>query len=149
MEASVGHTVVVDDTAVGYVEGGHRSGEVFAEIFAQGKIECGVAGEILAGIRPAWNTLLSVVESRAVVDVRGDVGARWEVDVAANVERIALVVIERAKIRLDVSDRVGTADVGVVEASGDYAASFCDLVGVGEVNLGTVGDARRAQREFP
>ena len=93
--------------------------------------------QILAGI---WRARESVAESGAVVNVGGGIGAPREADVAAYVERVALVVIER-------SESGREREVG--EAAGDGAAALGDLVGVGEVNLGTAGDAGRAQREFP
>ena len=149
MESSIGHAVVVNHAAIGYVESGHGSREVLREIFAHGEIESRVTGQILAGVGPAGNALLSVVESGAVVNVSGNIGAPRKVDVAAHVERVALVVVERAEIRLDIGDWVGRAHISVVEASSDHAAGFGNLVRVSEVNLGTVRDARRAQRKFP
>ena len=93
--------------------------------------------QIVARIRLAGET---VAESGAVVNVGGGVGAPWEADVAADVERVALVMIERAE-----SGR----GCHVVEATGDDAATLGDLVGVGEVKLDTMGNTRRAQRELP
>ena len=52
-------------------------------------------------------------------------------------------MVERGEFE---TDRRG-ADGG--EATGDVAAAFGDLVGVGEVSLSEVPEARRAQGEFP
>jgi len=108
-----------------------------------------VAGEILAGVRPAGDALLSVVESGAVVNVGGGVGTPGEDDVAAQVERVALVMVERAKVGFDVGDRIGRADVGIVQSPGDDATGLGDLIGVSEMKLAAAGDAGRAQRQFP
>ena len=95
MESAEGYAVVEFDAAVGYVERVDRGGEAFAEIFAQGQIECGVLREIVAGIGLAGKC---VGEAGAVVDVGGGVGAPGESDIAADVEGVALVVIERARV---------------------------------------------------
>ena len=47
MESSIGHAVVVNHAAIGYVESGHGSREVLREIFAHGEIESRVTGQIL------------------------------------------------------------------------------------------------------
>ncbi len=65
-----------------------------------------MAGEIGPGVGPAGNTLCSVAEAGAVVDVGGGIGAPGEGDDAADVEGVALVVIERAKLGSDAGDRV-------------------------------------------
>ena len=68
-------------------------------------------------------------------------------DVTAEVECVALVVVEGAVA----GDRGGIADVGgeVGEAAGDGASGGRDLVGVGQVNLGAMGEARGTQRDLP
>ncbi len=137
VESSEGNAVIEFDTAVGYVHGVQRSGKALAEIFADGKIEGGVLRQIGAGIRLAWE---SVAEAGAVVDVGGGVGAPRERDVAAHVEGVALVVIERRQAG-------GQGEIG--ETAGDGSAAFGNLVGVGEVELAAMGDAGRAESEFP
>ena len=113
---------------------------MLAEIFTQREIEGGVAGEIGAQVGPAGSALQSVAEAGAVVDVGGGECAPRESDVAADVEGVALVVIERSERR-----RGGD----VVEAAGDDGVALGDLVGVGQVQLDAVGDAGRAQGELP
>ena len=68
-------------------------------------------------------------------------------DVAAEVEGVALVVVESAVA----GDRRGIADVGgeVGEAAGDGASGGGGLVRIGEMNLGAVGEARRTEGDFP
>ncbi len=50
--------------------------------------------------------MCSVAEAGAVVDVGGGIGTPGEGDDAADVEGVALVVIERAKLGSDAGDRV-------------------------------------------
>ena len=135
MISAEGETVVVDHAAVGHVEGGYGSGEAFAEILAQGEIESGVAGEIVALVRPAGNAGFSIGEAGAVVNVGRSIGAPRESDVAAHIEGVALIVVEWAESG---SER----EIG--EAAGDGTAALGDLVGVGKMNLGAVGKAGRA-----
>src|SRR5450432_1312001 len=70
-----------------------------------------------------------------------------EGDVSADVESVALVVVEGTVA----GDRGGVADVGgeVSEAAGDGASGGGDLVRIGEVDLGAVGEARGTESHFP
>ncbi len=96
VEAAEGEAIVVLDAAIGNIQRGEGSGEALAEIFAERKIEGGVLRQIVAGIGLAGER---VAEPRAVVNVGGSVGAPGESDVAADVERVALVVVERTTVR--------------------------------------------------
>ena len=62
------------------------------------------------------------------------------VTIAAHVQGVALVVIERAE------DGRGCH---IVDTAGDDAVALGDLVGVGKVKPDTMGDERRAQGELP
>src|SRR5208283_3445893 len=109
--------------------------------FAEREIEGGVLRQIGTWVRISRK---SVGEAGAVVNVGGGVGAPGEADVSTEVERVALVMIERTEVN------AWRADGGEIRQSpGDDAAAIGDLVGVGEVNLSAMGKAGRAQREFP
>jgi len=133
-------TVVVENALVSDIESRDRCGEVLPKILAEGDIEGGVAGEIVALVGLAGDAGLSVAEAGAVVDVGRGIGAPRKTDVSAHVERVALVVVERTESGRE-------REIG--EATGDGAASLGDLVRVCEVNLEAVREAGRAQREFP
>src|SRR5208283_917807 len=121
------------------------SGEAFAEIFAEGEIKRGVTGQISTLVRPTGEPVFSICKTRAVIDVCRGIGPPGQRDVAAHVERVALVMVERAK-----SSNTCIADgAGTLQTSRNDAAAFRDLVGVGEVHLPATRDSRRAQREFP
>jgi hypothetical protein len=132
--------VVVEDALVGDIEGGDRGSEAFPKILAEGEIEGGVAGEIVALVGLAWHAGLSVVEAGTIVDVRRGIGAPGKANVSAHVQRVPLVMVERAESGRE-------REIG--ETSCDGPAPLGDLVGVGEVNLDAVREAGRAQGEFP
>ena len=92
-----------------------------------------MAGQIVALVRPAGNAVFSVAEAGAVIDVGGSVGVPGQRDIAADVERVALVVVERAESGEE-------RDIG--QSAGDGAAAFGDLIGIGEVKLRRDGRMR-------
>ena len=110
---------------------------MLSEIFAERQIDGGVLRQIVSEIRRAGE---SIAEARAVVNIGGGIGAPRQRDVAAHIERVALVMIERSEF--------GRRRV-IGKAAGNGATALGDLVGVGEVDLSAVGKARRAQCEFP
>ena len=140
VKSAEGEAVVVEDVLVGNVESSDRGSEAFPEILAEGEIERGVAGEVVALIRLVRDASFSVVEAGAVVDIGGGKGAPGKADVSAYVERVALVMIERTESGRE-------REIG--EATCDRAAALGDLVGVGEVKLNPARETGRAQREFP
>ena len=92
VESAEGDAVIEFNAAVGNVDGIQRSRKALAEIFAQREIESCVLRQIVAGVRLAGKR---VTEAGTIVDVRGGVGVPGKSDVAAEVEGVALVVIER------------------------------------------------------
>ena len=104
------------------------------------KIEGGVAGEIVALIGLVGDASFAVGEAGAVVHVSRGTGALGKADVAVYVQRVPLVMVERTE-----SGR----EREISEATGDGAAALGDLIGIGEVELDAVREARRTQREFP
>ena len=94
VEASEGERVVEQGAAVGDVGGSDGGGDAFGDGFAEGEVEGGVVWQILVGVGRGWIGR-AVVEARAEVDVGGGVGVRGERGVEADVEGVALVVVER------------------------------------------------------
>ena len=134
VESSKGDAVVEFDTAIGDVKSIHGGREALTKIFAQRQIERCMAGEIAAGIGLARE---SISEAGAVVDVGGGIRAPRERDIGADVERVALVVIERAEARAWIAEIRGE----IRQSPGDRAATVRDLVRVGKMKLGAMGDA--------
>ncbi len=108
------------------------------------KVVCG--GEVGVGVGRG-GVGVAVGEAGAVVDVGGGEGAPGEGGVEADVEGVALVVVDGRVVEAGVA--LGRGDGRADEAAGDVAALFGDLVGVGEVGLAEVPEARRAEAEFP
>ena len=92
METAEGLAVVEIHPAIGHIQGVQRCGESLVEILAEGKIEGGVLRQVVPRIRRVRKC---VAEAGAVVNVRGDKRSPRKIDFAAEVESIALVVIER------------------------------------------------------
>src|SRR4029077_6374847 len=59
--------------------------------------------------------------------------------VSADIERVALIVIERPKVQ----------DGEVREAPSDCAPGLCRLIRVRKMNSRAIGNSRRAQRDLP
>jgi hypothetical protein len=94
VETSEGLAVVEVHAAVGYVQGIQRCGDALAEVLANRNVERGVLRQMVAGIGLVNEC---VTEAGAIIDVGGCVGAPGKGDVAANVQSVALVVIEGKK----------------------------------------------------
>src|SRR5258708_761732 len=135
VEATKGLDIIEFDAAVGDVQCVQRCGSSLAEILAQREIEGGVSGEVAAGIRTAW---VGVAEAGAVVNVGRCVGTPRQRDVGADVERVALIVVELAESRARIAEISGA----VGQTSGDGTATVGNLVRIGEMKLGATGDAR-------
>src|SRR5277367_3298229 len=134
VESAEGKTVVVEDALIRDVEGGDRSCEAFAEVFAKRKIEGSVTRKIVSLVGLARHTGFSIAEARAIVNVGRSIGTPGKCDIGAYVERVALIMVERSKAGCG-------REVG--KATGDGTAALRDLIGVGEVNLGAVREAGR------
>ena len=93
--------------------------------------------KIVSGIRLAGK---SVGETGAVVDVGRGVGAPRQRD-----DRRRRSACCAGRDRAD--PKVEKRKIG--QAAVDESAGPRDLVGIGEMKLGAMGDAGRAQREFP
>src|SRR5580658_6619624 len=96
-----------------------------------------MARQIVSRVRLAGK---AISEAGAIVDIRRGVSAPRERDVAAYVESVALVVIERRKFRKH-------GEVG--QAARDRATAFCDLVRISEMDASMTCNQRRAQSKFP
>src|SRR6267143_5993992 len=82
-----------------------------------------------------------VEESRAVAQVPGRERAPRQSGVKADAERISLVVVEEKK------PLVRRCEIG--EATRDRSSTFHELMGIGQINLEAIRDARRARGQFP
>ena len=139
VSAAEGEAVVKKHAAIGDIDGLDVNGEALAEILAKREIECGVRLEMVAGIGRSW---IAVGETGSVVDIGGGVGLPRKTVLTADVQSVALVVVEEAQAR---RRRGARSD----EAASDAAEAESQLVGVSEIELGTVAETRRAKREFP
>src|ERR1700686_2845933 len=87
----------------------------------------------------------SVGEAAAVVNVGRGIWGPREREAGANVERVALIMVERAKPWARIAQIRGE----IRQAASDGAAGVCDLVRIGKMKLGAMGNARRTQCKFP
>ncbi len=146
MEAAEGEAVVEKDAVVGDVGCGDGGCEFFAEALADGEIDAGVRGQVGVGVGRG-GVGVAVGEAGAVVDVGGGGDAPGERGVEPYVEGVALIVIDRGVAGFDVA--LGRGDGDADEAAGDGSALLGDLVGVGEMGLSEVPEARGAEAELP
>ena len=91
MEAAERLAVVKIHPAIRDIQNMQRCGESVAEILADGEIEACVLRQMIAWVGGARK---GVAEAGAIVNVRGGKRSPWKCDLAADVESIALVVIE-------------------------------------------------------
>ena len=111
VSAPKGKTVVEQDAAVGDVHRLNVYREPFAETLAQRKIKRGVRLEMVAGDHG-----VAVGEAGCVIDVGRSVGMEWEIVARAEMQGVALVVIE--KVEAVTESEVGEAAVDVAEGEG-------------------------------
>ncbi len=85
---------------------------------------------------------IAVREARAVINVRRSICAPWQCVLAAQMQRIALVMIEQKKAR-------GRRSAWTDQSADDAAEAKSELVGVSQIELRTVLDPRRAECQLP
>ena len=129
-------TIVEKNATVGDVDAVNIHGKAFAKTFAEREVEGCVSRQMCGSTRYG----ASVREARGVVHVRGSIGAPWKAVLSAEVQRVALVVVEELKA-------IAKREIG--EAAVDVAESKGELIRVGQVELAAIADARRAQGELP
>src|SRR5438034_1206466 len=83
---------------------------------------------------------VAVGEARGVVNIRCRVRMKRQFVPCAEVQSVALVVVEESKA---VTERK------VSEAAVDVGEGESELIRIGQIKLGTIADARRAQRKLP
>jgi len=91
VEPSEGLAVIEIHPAIGHIRGVQRCGEPVAEILAKRKIEGRVLRQMVSRIRRPRK---GIAETGAIVNIGGSSGFPWKNDFTAEVESIALVVIE-------------------------------------------------------
>src|SRR3984893_2938614 len=110
-------------------------GNPLAKVFADGEVERGMRLEMVA--RNRW---VPVREPRGVVNVSRCIASPGQRELSADVQRVSLIVVEKL-------EAIAEGEIG--ETAGDVAEPKGELIGVGQVQLSSIANARRAQREFP
>src|ERR1700730_16200334 len=128
-------TIVEQNAAVGHIDALDVDGVPFAEAFSNEEVERGVRLEMVAR-----NGGIPVGESRSVVDVRGSVDPPRQSVQSADMQRIALVVIEQL-------ESVTKGEVG--EAAVDVTETKSQLIRVGHVYLAAVANAWGTHGKLP
>ena len=104
-------TVVEENAAIGDVQGLNVYGEPLTETLSQREVKCGVRLEMIAGDQG-----VAVGEAGGVVDVGRSVGMEWEIVARAEVQGVALVVIE--ELEAVTKGKVGESAVDVAKGEG-------------------------------
>ena len=131
--AAESKTVVEQHAAIGDVETLNVHGKFLAKALADGEVERCVR------LKVAWRRA-PVGEAGGIGDVGRSEGMEWEIVMRAEVQGIALVVIEEFET---------VAEGEVCQAAVDVAEGEGELVRIGQVNLSAIADAGRTQRKFP
>src|SRR5882672_492033 len=84
---------------------------------------------------------VSVEKSRAIAQIPGRERAPRQRGAKADAKRMSLVVVEEEK------SLVRRSEIG--EATSDRSSAFHELMGIGQINLEAIRDARRARGQFP
>src|SRR5260370_33129946 len=85
---------------------------------------------------------IAVGKAGGVIDVRRSVSAPWQCVPAAEMKRIALVMIEQEKAW-------GRRSARTDQAANDAAEAKSELIGIGEIELRAVANPWRTQRQLP
>src|SRR2546427_5163693 len=131
--AAEGEAVVEQHATVGNVEGLEIDGKALPKFLAKRKIKSGVRREVLAGI---LRSLVLVGEAGCVGNVGRGIGMPRQGELAAKVQRVALIVVEQAAT---------AAEREISEAAVDAAAAERELIRISEINLAAAQQARRAE----
>src|ERR1700731_1779962 len=137
VKAAEGHAVVEFHATVGDVQSVERNRISLAEILTQRQIKSRVLRQIISRVRLAGKR---VAEAGAVIDVGRSIALPWQRHIASHIQRITLVVIEWRQTRRKRKIR---------QSAGNGSAAFRNLIGICQVDLSAMRDARRAQCEFP
>src|SRR6266404_3585165 len=109
MGAAEGKAVVEQDAAIGDIDALHVDGESLAELLPEREVEGGVR------LQMAWGRT-AVGKTRSVIDVRRGVGMEWQIVTRAEMQGVALVMIEKtetvtkgkvSEASIDISKREG------------------------------------------
>src|SRR5258707_661694 len=85
---------------------------------------------------------IAVGKAGGVINVRRSIRAPRQCVLAAEMKRIALVMVEQEKAR-------GRRGTRTDQAANDAAEPKSELIGIGEIDLRPVADPRGTQRQFP
>src|SRR6266849_1594285 len=135
MSAAEGKAVVEQDAAVGDVQCLNVDRELLTETLSQRKVKGGVRLQVAW-----WRTAAG--ESRGIVDVGRSVGVEWEIVPTAEVQRVALVVVE-----VEISRRRHGASTN--QTADDAATAKRQLIRIREIELGAIAEPWRAESQLP
>ena len=135
VRASKGKAVVERHPAIGDVQGLNVQREALAETLPEREVKGGMRLKMIAG-----DARVAVGKPGGVVNVGCRVRMKRQFVSCAEVQSVALVMIEQSE---------AVAEVEISQAAVDVAEGESELIGIREINLRPIADARRAQRKLP
>jgi len=135
VRASKGKAVVEQHAAIGDVQSLNVQREALAETLPERQVKGRMRLKMIAG-----DARVAVGKPGGVVNVGCRVRMERHFVSCAEVQCIALVMIEKSE---------AITKGKIREAAVDVAKSESELIGIREINLRPIADARRAQRKFP
>lgn len=129
--------VVQQNAPIRDVDALHVDAELFPEAFPQCEIKRRVRLEMVSRIRWSW---IAVREARRIVNVRRSIRIPRQSVLSAEMQSVALVVVEKTEAITKGKIRQTAIDITETERQ---------LIRIGQVNLCAIANARRTQRQFP
>src|SRR5690242_10168923 len=135
VRASKGKAIVQQHAAIGDVQGLNVQREALTETLPDRQVKRRMPLKMIAG-----NAGVAVGKARGIVNVGRRVRMKRQFVPCAEVQSVALVVIEQSE---------AVAEREIRQAAVDVAEGESELIGVREINLCAIADARRPQGKFP
>ena len=135
VRASKGKAVVEQHAAIDDVQNLNVQREALTETLPEREVKGRMRFKMIAGERG-----VAVGEARGVVNIGRRVRMERHFVACAEVQRVALVMVEQ---------REAVAEGEISQAAVDVAEGESELIGIREINLRPIADVRRAQRKLP
>ena len=133
VRSAKGEAVIQQNTAVCDIDTLNIYGKALAKILADGEVERGMRLEMVA-----WDRWVPIRETRGVINVSRCIASPGQGELSADVQRVSLIMVQKLE---------AVAKGEISETAGDAAESKRELIRVGQVDLSSIANTRRAQRE--
>src|ERR1700680_5259088 len=88
-----------------------------------------------------WRNGIPIGKPGAIINIRGSGAAQRKIDIASEVQRVSLIMIQQKITSAWWRE--------IMQPAIDSAFTLCYLVRIRNINLGAFGNLRGSQRQFP